>query len=96
MTETPDGGVPSGDWLDDHADWKRHHMNRITGTVKFFNTAKGFGFVQPEDGSKDVFIHVSALERAGIHGLNEGDKITFVLEDDRRGRGKQAAQVELA
>ena len=75
---------------------KRHLMNRITGTVKFFNTSKGFGFVQPEDGSKDMFIHVSALERAGIHGLNEGDKITFVLEDDRRGRGKQAAQVELA
>jgi len=71
-------------------------MNRITGTVKFFNSAKGVGFVQPEDGSKDVFVHVSALERAGIHGLNEGDKITFVLEDDRRGRGKQAAQVELA
>ena len=71
-------------------------MNRINGTVKFFNSAKGFGFVQPEDGSKDVFVHVSALERAGIHGLNEGDKITFVLEDDRRGRGKQAAQVELA
>ena len=71
-------------------------MNRITGTVKFFNTSKGFGFVQPEDGSKDAFIHVSALERAGIYGLNEGDKITFVLEDDRKGRGKQAAQVELA
>ncbi len=71
-------------------------MNRITGTVKFFNAAKGFGFVQPQDGSKDVFVHVSALERAGIHGLNEGDKITFVLEDDRRGRGKQAAEVELA
>src|SRR6478735_6482601 len=58
-------------------------MDRINGTVKFFNSAKGFGFVQPEDGSKDVFLHVSALERAGIHGLNEGDKITFVLEDDR-------------
>ena len=72
------------------------HMDRIKGTVKFFNFSKGFGFVQPEDGSKDVFLHVSALERAGIHGLNEGDKITFVLEDDRRGRGKQAAQVELA
>ena len=71
-------------------------MNRINGTVKFFNSAKGFGFVQPEDGSKDVFLHVSALERAGIHGLNEGDKITFVREDDRKGRGKQAAQVELA
>ena len=96
MNETPDGGVASGDWLHDHADWKRYLMDRINGTVKFFNSAKGFGFVQPEDGSKDVFLHVSALERAGIHGLNEGDKITFVLEDDRRGRGKQAAQVELA
>ena len=69
-------------------------MDRITGTVKFFNFSKGFGFVQPADGSKDVFLHVSALERAGINGLNEGDKISFVVEDDRRGRGKQAAQVE--
>ena len=71
-------------------------MDRITGTVKFFNTTKGYGFVSPEDGSKDVFVHVTALESAGIHGLNEGDKITFVLEDDRQGRGKQCAQVELA
>ena len=71
-------------------------MDRITGTVKFFNTSKGYGFVSPEDGSKDVFVHVSALESAGIHGLNEGDKITFVLEDDSRGRGKQGAQIELA
>ena len=71
-------------------------MDRITGTVKFFNTTKGYGFVSPEDGSKDVFVHVSALESAGIHGLNEGDKITFVLEDDRQGKGKQVAQIELA
>ncbi len=71
-------------------------MDRITGTVKFFNTSKGFGFVSPDDGSKDVFVHVTALESAGIHGLNEGDKITFVLEDDRKGQGKQAAQIELA
>ena len=71
-------------------------MDRITGTVKFFNTSKGYGFVSPEDGSKDVFVHVTALESAGIHGLNEGDKITFVLEDDRQGKGKQAAQIELA
>ncbi len=71
-------------------------MDRITGTVKFFNTSKGYGFVTPEDGSKDVFVHVTALESAGIHGLNEGDKITFVLEDDRQGKGKQAAQIELA
>jgi len=69
---------------------------RITGTVKFFNGAKGFGFITPADGSKDVFVHVSALERAGLRSLNEGDKVTFVLEDDRRGRGKQAAQIEMA
>jgi len=69
---------------------------RITGTVKFFNSAKGYGFIAPEDGSKDVFVHVTALERAGIRGLNDGDKVTFVLEDDRKGRGKQAGDIELA
>jgi cold shock protein len=69
---------------------------RITGTVKFFNAAKGYGFIQPADGSKDVFVHVSALERAGIRSLNEGDKVTFILEDDRKGRGKQAGQIERA
>ena len=62
----------------------------------FFNSSKGFGFIQPEDGSKDVFVHVTALERAGIHGLNEGDRVSFVLEDDRKGRGKQAGQIQLA
>lgn len=69
---------------------------RITGTVKFFNSAKGFGFIAPEDGSKDVFVHVTAIERAGLRTLNEGDKVSFVLEDDRKGRGKQAAQLEMA
>ena len=69
---------------------------RMTGTVKFFNTAKGFGFIQPEQGGNDVFVHATALERAGIRSLNEGDRVSFVLEDDRRGRGKQAGQIELA
>ncbi|HWE21033.1 MAG TPA: cold-shock protein [Hyphomicrobiaceae bacterium] len=69
---------------------------RITGTVKFFNSAKGFGFIAPEDGSKDVFVHATAVERAGLRTLNEGDKVTFTLEDDRKGRGKQAAQLEKA
>src|SRR5262249_47873750 len=54
---------------------------RINGTVKFFNGAKGFGFISPADGSKDVFVHATALERAGIRSLNEGDKVSFVLED---------------
>jgi cold shock protein len=69
---------------------------RVTGTVKFFDTTKGFGFIQPEGGSKDVFVHATALEAGGIRSLNEGDKISFVLEDDRRGRGKQAGQIEKA
>ena len=70
-------------------------MSRISGTVKFYNSVKGFGFIEPEDGSKDVFVHATALERAGIRSLNQGDKVSFVLEDDRKGRGKQAGQVQL-
>src|SRR5262245_33078443 len=69
---------------------------RTTGTVKFFNTAKGFGFIQPDNGGKDVFVHATALEAAGIFSLNEGDKVSFVLEDDRKGRGKQAGQIQKA
>ncbi|WP_421851722.1 cold-shock protein [Oricola sp.] len=57
-----------------------------TGTVKFYNSQKGFGFIQPEDGSKDVFVHVTALERAGMSGLVEGQKIGFELETGRDGR----------
>jgi CspA family cold shock protein len=69
---------------------------RVTGTVKFFNAAKGYGFIQPENGGKDVFVHATALEQAGIRSLNEGDRVTFVLEDDKRGRGKQAGQIQMA
>ncbi len=71
-------------------------MDRITGVVKFFNGAKGYGFIQPDNGGKDVFIHATALERAGIRQLNEGDRVSFVLEDDKKGRGKQAGQIQLA
>ena len=53
---------------------------RVTGTVKFFNTAKGFGFITPENGGKDVFVHATALEAAGIRSLNEGDRVSFVDE----------------
>ncbi len=69
---------------------------RITGTLKFYNSTKGFGFIAPADGGQDVFVHATALEAAGIVALNEGDKVSFVLEDDPRGRGKKAAQIELA
>ena len=55
-----------------------------TGTVKFYNDQKGFGFIQPDDGSKDVFVHATALERAGIRGLREGQKVSFDTAEDRR------------
>ena len=56
------------------------------GTVKFYNSTKGFGFIAPDDGSKDAFVHVSALERAGMSGLAEGEKVMFDLETGRDGR----------
>ena len=59
-----------------------------TGTVKFFNTQKGFGFIQPSDGGKDVFVHISAVERAGMRTLAEGQKVSFDIVTER---GKQAA-----
>jgi len=55
-----------------------------TGTVKFYNGQKGFGFIQPDDGGKDVFVHATALERAGIRNLVEGQKVSFDTEEDRR------------
>ncbi len=54
------------------------------GTVKFYNDQKGYGFIQPEDGGKDVFVNATALERAGMRGLNEGQKVSFNVEEDRR------------
>lgn len=62
-----------------------------TGTVKWFNTQKGFGFIQPDEGSKDVFVHISAVERAGMTSLNEGQKISYEVVTDRR-TGKSAAE----
>ena len=59
-----------------------------TGTVKFFNTQKGYGFIQPDDGSKDVFVHITAVERAGMRSLVEGQKVSYEIISER---GKQAA-----
>ena len=61
------------------------------GTVKFFNMTKGFGFIQPDDGSKDAFVHISALERSGISSLSEGQKVEYELQTDSR-TGRQAAE----
>ena len=66
-----------------------------TGTVKWFNTEKGFGFIQPADGGKDVFVHISAVERAGISRLVDGAKVTFQIESGRDGR-KSACDLALA
>lgn len=61
-----------------------------TGTVKWFNATKGFGFIQPDDGGNDVFVHISAVERAGLRSLNDGQKISYELTQDRRS-GKMSA-----
>ncbi|RAH95887.1 cold-shock protein [Acuticoccus sediminis] len=65
------------------------------GTVKWFNSQKGFGFIQPETGSRDIFLHVSAVERAGLSSVGEGQKVTFEVERGRDGR-ESAANLQLA
>jgi cold shock protein len=67
---------------------QENKVDMANGTVKWFNSAKGFGFIQPDDGGKDVFVHVSAVERAGLRGLNEGQKIGYELQAER---GRTAA-----
>ena len=66
-----------------------------TGTVKWFNATKGFGFIQPEAGGPDVFVHISAVERAGLRGLNEGQKVSYELEPDRRSGKNAAGQLQV-
>lgn len=66
------------------------------GTVKWFNSQKGFGFIQPDDGGADVFVHISAVERAGLSSLNEGQKLSFELERDKRTGKTSAGQLQAA
>jgi CspA family cold shock protein len=68
---------------------------RQNGTVKFFNAAKGYGFVAPEGGGKDVFVHITAVQRSGIPELAEGTRISFEVQPDKRGRGPQAVDLQL-
>ena len=67
-----------------------------TGTVKFYNAQRGFGFIQPDDGGKDVFVHATALERAGMHSLVEGQKVSFDTEVDRRSGKTAVANIKAA
>jgi CspA family cold shock protein len=69
---------------------------RQTGTVKFFNAQKGFGFITPDEGGKDVFVHVTAVERSGMGGLDEGMRISFETEPDKRGKGPKAVNLQQA
>ncbi|MEY4250262.1 MAG: hypothetical protein RJA87_1895 [Pseudomonadota bacterium] len=64
-----------------------------TGVVKWFNSTKGYGFIQPDDGTSDVFVHISAVERSGLGSLNEGQKLTYELERDQRSGKMSAGQL---
>ncbi len=67
-----------------------------TGTVKFFNTDKGFGFITPDEGGKDIFVHISSVQNSGLTGLQENQKVTFETEDDNRGKGPKAVNIQPA
>jgi cold shock protein len=67
----------------------------MTGTVKFYNGSRGYGFIQPDGGDKDVFVHATALERAGIHSLNEGQKVSFDTQTDPRSGKIAVGKIEL-
>ena len=63
------------------------------GTVKWFNATKGYGFIQPDGGGRDVFVHITAVERAGLKALNEGQRISFDVEPDKKGKGPKAVNL---
>ena len=67
-----------------------------TGTVKWYNETKGYGFIQPDSGGKDVFVHATALERAGLRGLAEGQKVSYDIESDRRTGKESAGNLKMA
>jgi CspA family cold shock protein len=72
------------------------HPMRQNGTVKFFNASKGYGFITPDDGGKDVFVHVTAVERSGMAALTDGQRISFETEPDKHGKGPKAVELQQA
>ena len=68
----------------------------VTGTVKFFNEVRGYGFIKPDDGGSDVFVHISAVERAGLKDLTAGQRITFDVEPDKKGKGPKAVKLVIS
>jgi cold shock protein len=75
--------------------WGRKCLMPQMGTVKFFNVNKGFGFITPDDGGPDIFLHVTAVERAGLTALNEGQRVSFETEPDKKGKGPKAVNLQL-
>ena len=69
---------------------------RQTGTVKFFNQSKGFGFIKPDEGGNDVFVHITAVEQSGIAPLDEGMRVSYETEPDKRGKGPKAIELQSA
>ena len=67
-----------------------------SGTVKFFNSEKGYGFIKPDDGGTDIFVHVSAVTRSGLSNLSEGQHVTFDVEPDRKGKGPKAVNIAVS
>ena len=67
----------------------------VQGTVKFFNGEKGYGFIEPEDGTRDIFVHVTAVEQAGLRSLSEGQKIAYEVEPDKKGKGPKAVNLKV-
>jgi cold shock protein len=81
--------------------WRRCRTGRsfpmaMTGIVKFFNGERGYGFIKPDDGGRDVFVHITAVERAGLKDLTEGQRITFEVEPDKKGKGPKAVNLVIS
>jgi CspA family cold shock protein len=68
----------------------------MAGTVKFFNSERGYGFIKPDDGGRDVFVHITAVERAGLKTLNEGQRLSFDVEPDKKGKGPKAVNLVIS
>jgi CspA family cold shock protein len=89
--------LPRADWEPPEVKLNgKGYAMRQNGTVKFFNTSKGYGFITPDDGGKDVFVHVTAVERSGIPALSDGMRISFETEPDKRGKGPKAVDLQVA
>ena len=67
----------------------------ITGTVKFFNADKGYGFIKPDDGGRDIFVHITAVEQANLTTLNEGQRVSYEIEPDKKGKGPKAVDLKV-